>query len=180
VACPFFLPLAPLESGPWSQYWTHRPRLPLGEAYAGVCRAIPDSPHAPPDERQRELCNCGYARGLCDRFPAGAAADAVRFSVIAEEPLRLIYILEKDHAPVSHGELDPSGPCADQILVAQARAFAESYARLPLRGTKEDNSTKRTDPSERFPGNGSSHNEQAQVEGNVKARRKSARSSAGQ
>lgn len=135
MSCPFFEPRDLLDPVPWNELWTHRPRVPLGEAYSGVCRARPGEPIAPSEEQQRELCNHGYARGRCERFPADCAADAVRFSVISEEPLRLVYILEKDHTPVEHGELDISA--ADGLLASQARAFAESYARLaaPARST---------------------------------------------
>ncbi len=137
MACPFFGPLRPMESGPWSQYWTHRPRLPLGEAYSGLCHAHPGDPRAPSEEHQRELCNHGYARGACEHFPNpskadAVLADAVRFSVAGQEPLRLMYILEKDHAPLVHGVIDPTkpDPALDQLLASQARAFVESYLKL--------------------------------------------------
>lgn len=128
MGCPFFEPQRPLEPGDWTEYWTHRPRVPLGEAYSGVCRA--SDPHIPSEERQRELCNCGYARGRCENFPASAAADAVRFSVISNEPLRLIYILEKDYAPLEHGEMVLSALAPEDLLSRQARAFVESHSRL--------------------------------------------------
>ena len=72
---------------------------------------------------------------MCDRFPPGDAADAVRFSAAEAEEGRLtvIYVLEKDHAPVSHGLLEFSiGENAfvaageDELLIRQARAFVES------------------------------------------------------
>jgi hypothetical protein len=74
----------------------------------------------------RDLCNTGYARGRCDRFPAGAFADAVRFSRTADG--RLIYILEKDHAPVEHGEMDAARDPREP-LASQARAFLASSPR---------------------------------------------------
>ena len=130
MACPYFLPQAELETGPW----THEPRWPLGAAFAGVCRARPDEFHQPPESHQEELCNCGYARGVCDRFPQDAPADAVRFSVTADEPgpFRIVYILEKDHAPVEFDTLEFSPaktlltPVANQILARQADAFLQS------------------------------------------------------
>jgi hypothetical protein len=137
VPCPFFVPEQRLEPGPW----TNPPRLPLGDAYSGFCRARPGEFHAPPESHQREVCNCGYARGRCDRFPAGDAADAVRFSITAGQAgkLRLVYILEKDHAPTSHGAIEffnrqdlVLDPCADELPVSQARAFVESYLRKLL------------------------------------------------
>jgi hypothetical protein len=95
--------------------------LPLGEAYSGVCRAGGE----PSEDQQFELCNHGYARGRCESFPNSSPADAVRFSITCDEPLRLVYILEKNHAPLEFGEFAPN-----QILAAQARAFLSSHARL--------------------------------------------------
>jgi hypothetical protein len=100
--------------------------VPLGESYSGHCHASGE----PSQDDQRDLCNHGYARGLCDRFPAACLADAVRFSVACEKPLRLVYILEKDHAPVEHGELDSRLLAPTAILAAQARAFLASHMRL--------------------------------------------------
>jgi hypothetical protein len=76
------------------------PRLPLGEAWAGVCTRGGE----PEETQQRHVCNMGYARGRCANFPADAKADAVRFSARQEEGrLVLIWVLEKAHAPVAHG-----------------------------------------------------------------------------
>lgn len=122
MPCPFFEPAGLLPE----KAWTHRPRLPLGEAYAGFCRA-PGASEAASEAHQRELCNHGYARGVCDHFPSSCRADAVRFSVTCEEPLRLVYILEKDYAPLEHGEADASLLLPDEILAAQARAFLSNY-----------------------------------------------------
>jgi len=139
MACPFFDPQRRLEPGPW----THRPRLPLGDPYVGFCNSPSGPTHAPSEEHQRELCNRGYARGLCEHFPVSSAADAVRFSVVAEDrggPLRVVYVFEKDHAPLSHGALEfqiadfpaaeaavPVDAPAGYLLLRQARAFVESY-----------------------------------------------------
>lgn len=129
MACPFFDPQRRLDPGPW----THRPRLPLGDACSGFCRLPSGASFTPPEEHQRELCNRGYARGLCEHFPASGAADAVRFSV-AEDcggRLRVVYVFEKNYAPVSHGALEfplgASAAPADDLLLRQARAFVESY-----------------------------------------------------
>lgn len=126
MACPFFDPQRRLDPGAW----THQPRLPLGDAYGGLCRAR--EPFSPEEAHQREFCNRGYARGVCEHFPASRAADAVRFSVAAENDgfLRIVYILEKDHAPLSYGEIELSDKaCAPDpdLPMRQARAFAESY-----------------------------------------------------
>jgi hypothetical protein len=132
MACPFFDPQRRLDPGAW----THQPRLPLGDAYGGLCCA--SEPFSPEEEHQRECCNRGYARGVCQHFSASSAADAVRFSVAAENDrlLRIVYIFEKDHAPLSHGELEVSieaGAPAHDLLARQARAFAESYFKTKAR-----------------------------------------------
>ena len=75
--------------------------------------------HEPEEQEQREICNTGYARGRCAKFPANAEADAVRFS--ADRDGVVVYILEKDHAPLRHGVV------SDQLespLREQASAFA--------------------------------------------------------
>jgi hypothetical protein len=137
VPCPFFVPEQRLEPGPWA----NPPRLPLGDAYSGSCRARAGELHRPAEAHLRELCNCGYARGRCDRFPAGEAADAVRFSVTPGQAgrMRLVYIFERDHAPASHGAFEFAADedllpvPADELLARQARAFVESYLRFPIR-----------------------------------------------
>ena len=112
MSCPFFKPLRILDAGGWIP----APRLPLGSAWAGECTMGGD----PPEAAQRELCNQGYARGRCEQFPPDSAADAVRFSLSLDG--RLIYILERDHAPVEHGEIDPATDPREP-LAAQAKAF---------------------------------------------------------
>jgi hypothetical protein len=136
VACPFFVPSRRLEIAGW----VRPPRFPLGDPFAGACHARPAEIVEPTESRQRELCNCGYARGRCDRFPGDSAADAVRFSVTTDTPNRLlvVYVVEKDHAPAEHGILEYTwvndvedsrleGPHVSDVLVQQARAFIESY-----------------------------------------------------
>lgn len=116
--------------------WLHAPRLPLGGLYRGVCYARTE-PFVPSESSRDDLCNCGYARGRCDRFPDGAA-DAVRFSALSDTGgrLRLIYIIEKNHAPAESGtleyslaearlEVDPS-----RLLAVQGQAFVQSYLRF--------------------------------------------------
>ena len=139
MACPFFHPGRPIDD---AGRWTHAPRMPLGEACHGTCRAQPSESFEPSEGSLLELCNWGYARGRCDRFPPDAPADAVRFSIAAEDQrsVRLIYVLERDHAPVEHGVIECSFSSggfalegtavmhADALLLfAQARAFLESH-----------------------------------------------------
>jgi hypothetical protein len=123
VACPFFLPVSREEE----HGWIHAPRLPLGGSYRGICQADPADPVVPVDHT---LCNRGYARGACPRFPAESAGDAVRFSVTSENggEIRIVYVLEKDGAPVDFGSVD----ILSGRLESQARAFVDSYKKKPL------------------------------------------------
>ena len=133
MACPYFFPVARLENGPWIV----PPRLPLGDAYAGECRAgasafEPDEMHA------RQVCNSGYGRGCCDRFPETGPTDALRFHVAEDAGalLRIQYVFETAHWPGEHGLLECAADSPevrgteDAILRRQARAFADSYLRL--------------------------------------------------
>jgi hypothetical protein len=132
VACPFFMPIRRMES----TVWKPAARLPLGELYAGVCHAQAELAE-PPEPVLRDLCNCGYARGRCSRLPPGDHADAVRFSLLSDDAgaIRLICVLEKDHAPAEHQYLECGldgvvSASVSETLRAQARAFIESYVRL--------------------------------------------------
>ena len=90
----------------------------------GPASARRDAREQPAESTQREVCNCGYARGRCEHFPAGMEADAVRFSMGADG--RLIYIFEKDHAPLEHGVIDAATDPREP-LASLARAFKESH-----------------------------------------------------
>ena len=120
MACPLFKPVRKLDAGGWDP----APRLPLGDAWAGECTA--ECTEQPAESTQREVCNCGYARGRCEHFPAAMEADAVRFSMGADG--RTIYIFEKDHAPLEHGEI-AAATDSREPLASLARAFKESYRR---------------------------------------------------
>jgi len=127
------MPVSPFEMGEG----LHAPRMPLGDAYRGTCHADDDVVIEPAESDQREMCNCGYARGRCSRFPAGAAniGDAVRFSVThdADGVVRLIWIVESAHSPNAFGSLEYSIPraelagSAEALVIAQARVFVDSY-----------------------------------------------------
>jgi hypothetical protein len=133
MACPYFYPVARFETSSW----VIPPRLPLGDPYAGECRAA-EIAFQPEETRVREICNLGYGRSRCNCFPESAVADAVRFHVAADagELIRIQYVFEKDCWPETHGVLEyssttgdlASGP-ADEILRKQAAAFVESYRR---------------------------------------------------
>ena len=112
--------------------------LPLGDAFAGTCCAVSGRPWQPDPASSRLLCNLGYARGRCDRFPPDTGPDAVRFTIRRDEGaiLHIYYVLERDHHPFAHGPLEfvpatgtfaatPASPQFDQ----QARAYVASYLR---------------------------------------------------
>jgi hypothetical protein len=131
MPCPFFMPVERLETVDW----IHAPRLPLGDAYRGVCHTQPQDPFDPTEADQRDLCNCGYARDRCSRLPAGAP-DAIRFSVIGDAAgrVRIIWVMEQDHSPVEFGTLEyAEGKLSSEnffptpLLTAQAIAFIRSY-----------------------------------------------------
>jgi hypothetical protein len=112
--------------------------LPLGDHWAGACRAIPEQASQPDAATLRMLCNLGYARGACNRFPEGDGPDAVRFTIAGDDgaTLRLYYVVEQNHHPFAHGPLAYSRalagfaePPAGQALRGQAQAYVESYLR---------------------------------------------------
>jgi hypothetical protein len=135
MPCPYFHPRAPRVDAADPQ----SAMLPLGGAWTGACRAIPDQPWQPESPGAERRCNLGYARGECPRFPALDGPDAIRFTINRDEgdSLRLYYVAERDHHPFAHGPLEysvASGAIAgtagaSEILAAQAAAYAASYLR---------------------------------------------------
>lgn len=130
MACPFFYPTQHLVDR------QTRP-MPLGDIYAGECRAQSGGYH-PSAEQLRSLCNLGYARQDCPRFPDTAGPDAVRFAMAEETPetLRIDFVREKDHHPLENGHLEYSvaekhiaPPHEDPILNRLAETYAESHLR---------------------------------------------------
>ena len=117
--------MARFETSPWSV----PPRLPLGDAFSGECRA-PGNCAQPDETRIREICNFGYGRDRCEHFPAASAADAIRFHVIKDsgKSIQIQYVFEKDCWPGEHGTVHTSA-CA--TLQRQADAYRESYLRRP-------------------------------------------------
>ena len=107
MACPYFIP-----TEVWPD-WTGPRRVPLGEPYRGLCAQTEVEIDTP-------ICNFGYARGRCPHYPEDSLVDAVRFSM--PNPEVLIWITERDHAPLAHGIGDPP-----QEYEALAQAFLRSY-----------------------------------------------------
>ena len=113
--------------------------LPLGDLWAGECHVEPGQPSHAVESGLRTLCNLGYARGACSRFPAGEELpDAVRFTIAGDRDsrLRLYYVIERNHHPFAHGPLEYSRdldsfvpPPEDGILRCQAKAYVKSYLR---------------------------------------------------
>lgn len=137
MACPYFYPVQRLDEA----LWAVPPRLPLLDAYRGECHAL-DAVETPADELMRSVCNTGYGRGKCPRFPEAARADAARFHVADDGAaadggdVRLQFVLEKECRPVEHGELRYSIPAkcfaaanVDGIIARQAAVFLEGYLR---------------------------------------------------
>ena len=112
MSCPYFFPETPCSDA------TSTPaRTPLGVLYNGLCLADPAHPRVPERESLYESCNFGYGRLRCPSFPAGAEADAVRFTLAGTETL---YILEKDCAPVRFGRIED---LSDLIMIRQSEVF---------------------------------------------------------
>ncbi len=133
MSCPYFYPVRLLsEGGPGGSV------LPLGGCWTGECHAAPAGSGIPEEELAARVCNLGYARSRCPRFPAECGPDATRFTVRADDgaTVRLYYVQELDHHPFAHGPLDYSrarqalaDPPSDRNLRRQAEAYAESYLR---------------------------------------------------
>jgi len=130
MACPYFEPVARLQDRRWT-------RLPLGDTYEGVCHASSRGAPSSGPALSRDLCNLGYARGHCSRFPLDAPADAVRFSIYHEDTtsISIQFILEKEYFPLEHGLLKFApgagffqANCSD-LLLKQAGAFVDNYLR---------------------------------------------------
>jgi hypothetical protein len=144
VACPFFMPVQKLDNGSWP----HAARLPLGCGWTGHCTAPGHEDQTPTQDVIESFCNLGYA-SKCSWTPPQRSWDAVRFAVASpsdsqkrdtgsenppSETLRLIYVCERDHLPVCHGELQFDLAQAnwslrheDLRVQKMAECFLESY-----------------------------------------------------
>lgn len=143
MACPYFMPLKRLENG----NWPHPARLPLGGGWSGHCTALGHEGEVPPQHILEAFCNLGYASS-CAWAPPQRAWDAVRFAVSApasiggagppaDAParmLRLIYVCEREHRPITQGELMFDLARAswlqrheDERIQKMAECFLDSY-----------------------------------------------------
>ena len=133
MACPFFHPSAPLAA----QSLADTAIFPLGDCWTGECRAAGSDSFAPADASLRTVCNFGYARGVCARFPGGDGADAVRFTISRDDgsTIGVYYVMERDHHPFAHGPLEysrasggfPETAAPAGEVVRQAAAYVQSY-----------------------------------------------------
>lgn len=112
--------------------------LPLGDWWKGVCHAVPGAPQGTGGGVCDTPCNMGYARGGCARFPEGEGPDAVRFTISSHDGATICihYVVERDHHPFAHGQLEYSittaafvTPPEGATLTRQSQAYVESYLR---------------------------------------------------
>jgi hypothetical protein len=87
--------------------WLHPSRLPLGAGWEGHCGAPGYLGVIPEAQQLQTECSMGYS-STCPRLPADRAWDAIRFAVSRENESRvqLVYVCEKSHLPVEHGNLE--------------------------------------------------------------------------
>lgn len=132
------MPSAVLEGGSWP----HPARLPLGCGWTGQCTAPGHEGASPGRGVVEGFCNLGYANS-CAWAPPQRVWDAVRFSVTTPQErnaaapariLRLLYVCERDHRPVAHGDLviDLASTTwirrhEDARIQKMAECFLESY-----------------------------------------------------
>lgn len=124
MACPFFLPKEVLRDSPWER----PPRAPLGQLCSGECQAGLE-----PQPADHELCNFGYARGRCARFPEGAEVDAVRFAAQDRGAggAQVMYVMERGHVPVEWGVVDGTRPARLQVQAQMFLFFTARAAEPP-------------------------------------------------
>jgi hypothetical protein len=102
MSCPYFDPVQPRGAAGDARF----AMLPLGDSWSGNCLAGAQGP-ASPDALPLSVCNLGYARDSCGRFPGGEGPDAARFSISADDgtAVRVAWVLERDHHPFDHGSI---------------------------------------------------------------------------
>ena len=134
------MPVSKLDNG----NWPHPARLPLGSGWSGVCTAPGHEGESPAQDVLEKFCNLGYA-GDCAWSPQQRTCDAVRFCVSAPDErtaqsparvLHLIYVCERDHHPIAHGDLAIDLATnhwlrshEDPRIQKMAECFVDSYLR---------------------------------------------------
>ncbi|HKT90057.1 MAG TPA: hypothetical protein VJQ59_16550 [Candidatus Sulfotelmatobacter sp.] len=136
------MPISRMEGG----NWPHPTRLPLGCGWSGHCTAPGHEGQVPTTDIIEKFCNLGYAAN-CTWAPLRRNWDAVRFAVLPPEGsgtssadinrariLRLVYVCERNHRPIDHGELefdlsrsDWTKRHEDVRIQKMAECFLESY-----------------------------------------------------
>jgi len=134
MSCPYFWPTREMTK----EEWTKKPRMPLGEAHVGTCKASAGNDYTPTVEELKSLCNPGYPMS-CPRFPKGSPVQSARFAVIRDDnvgPIGVAYVLEHEHAPYEHGTLEYDTkqgaflpPHKNPTIDAQATAYVKVYLR---------------------------------------------------
>jgi len=136
VACPYFVPREIVHN----LSWPHPARLPLGAGWTGTCSAAGEPTSTdraiPVDDNSiRDFCNLGYATA-CPRLPSSRDWDAIRFSVANSTPeqITLLYVCERDHAPMAHGTMTYDlatsvwrDPHPDARVLRLATSYVHSY-----------------------------------------------------
>ena len=115
MACPYFLPAAPLAG--------------FSDLYDGACSAETGAPI--PADLLRSCCNNGYARDVCARA-AESDSDAFRFLIKAHRNglVEVAWSSERNHHPVAVGSLSlKANVAATTPLESQARIHADNYLR---------------------------------------------------
>lgn len=117
MACPFFLPRAPLAG--------------FSDLYGGECAA--DAMTLISVDTLRTCCNHGYARDVCARA-AQSDSDAFRFAIKASQSgvIDVAWSSERNHHPVAVGILRVSSAdtaAGGGALESQARVYAAAYLR---------------------------------------------------
>ncbi len=133
MPCPYFEPRSIAAEAEYGRSL----RLPLLDEYDGVCHAT-NSPFPVPRDLRFRCCNHGYPVGTCGFFPSTESRSCIRFDIIActEEAVELLFIAERDHAPVdwrrlrflrSTEQVQPA--LSDSAARAQVVSFCRSYLR---------------------------------------------------
>jgi len=115
MACPLFLPAAPLAG--------------FSDVCGGECAADPGAPIA--DATLRKCCNAGYARECCTHA-AQAESDVFRFAIKAHRgaAVDVAWSSERNHHPLAVGTLTIGEESATEgPLERQARVYAMAYLR---------------------------------------------------